>query len=117
MKNFKYNLLSYFFSFIFTTSANAKEKDFTVIDVRTTAEFQESHLKDSLHIDVLNDEFKSKVAKLDKNKSYKLYCRSGNRSGKALEIMKAQGFSNLENLGSLQQASKKTKISCEGTAC
>lgn len=114
---FKCKLLSCLFASAISSSAYASDKDFTVIDVRTTEEFQESHLKGSKHIDVLSSDFKDKISKLDKNKSYKLYCRSGNRSGKALEIMKAQGFKDLENLGSLQQAAKKTKISCDGTPC
>ncbi len=95
-------------------TAYAKESEFIVIDVRTPQEYQESHLKNSRHIDVLASDFNSEISKLDKSKSYKLYCRSGNRSSKALEIMKAQGFKNLENLGSLQEASSKLKQECEG---
>lgn len=117
MKIFKMKILTFLFSSAIAGTPNASDKDYTIIDVRTSSEFQESHLKDSLHIDVLENNFKDKIAKLDRNKSYKLYCRSGNRSGKALEIMKSQGFKNLENLGSLQQALKKTKIPCEGVAC
>lgn len=51
-----------------------------------------------LNIDWESGDFKNEVAKLDKNKAYGLYCRSGNRSGKALKAMKSMGFKNVNNL-------------------
>lgn len=44
-------------------------------------------------------EFEEKLDSLDKSKTYYLYCASGNRSGKAAEIMKENGFENVHNLG------------------
>ena len=54
------------------------------------------------------------IEKLDKSKSYKLYCRSGNRSGQTLKIMKELGFKDVENLGSLSEAVRKLNGTCEG---
>lgn len=110
----KRSLLSFLFSSAVALSAVAGTANFTVLDVRTPEEYQESHLKDSVLIDVLKPDFKQRIAKLDKNKAYKLYCRSGNRSGQALQIMKAQGFKDVENLGSLHEASVKLKRACDG---
>lgn len=97
-----------------TTVAAATGTAITVLDVRTPQEYSESHIKDSRNIDFLAPSFNNEISKLDKTKSYKIYCRSGNRSAKAIEIMKAQGFKNFENLGSLHEASTKLKASCEG---
>ena len=85
-----------------------------VIDVRTSEEFAESHLKGAINIDVLKPDFQSEVSKLDKSKTVKVYCRSGGRAGKALGIMNSVGFKDVENLGSLNQASKKMKRECDG---
>lgn len=85
-----------------------------VLDVRTPSEYQESHVKGSTNVDFKNSSFKSEIEKLDKSKSYKLYCRSGNRSGQTLKIMKELGFKDVENLGSLSEAVRKLNGTCEG---
>lgn len=103
-----------YFAFTMTAVAAAGESSGIVLDVRTPEEFNESHVKDSRNIDFLAPDFSKQISKLDKTKNYKLYCRSGNRSAKAMEIMKAQGFKNLENLGSLNEAAVKLKQKCEG---
>lgn len=96
------------------TMTYANSENFVVIDVRTKDEYNESHVKDSEHIDILESSFIANVQKLDKNKVYKVYCRSGNRSGQAEKIMKTLGFKDVENLGSLQQAATKLGRKCEG---
>jgi rhodanese-related sulfurtransferase len=89
-------------------------KDAVILDVRTPEEYKETRVKGAVNIDFKNPNFKSEIEKLDKSKPYKLYCRSGNRSGKAMELMKGMGFTNLENLGSVKEASDKLKAACEG---
>lgn len=74
-----------------------------IIDVRTHGEYKERHLKKTdFQYDYLNGEFQQKLGSLDRDKTYYLYCRSGNRSGKAARIMKMQGFENVYNVGGLQ---------------
>ncbi len=46
----------------------------------------------------MGSSFAQKVAALDKDKTYFVYCRSGNRSGNACEMMSKDGFKNLYNL-------------------
>lgn len=71
-----------------------------VIDVRTKGEFDSGHLKMAkFNYDVTNGQFQAKLDSLDKNDTYYLYCRSGNRSGKATQIMKKNGFENVYNIG------------------
>lgn len=74
------------------------ESDVIVLDVRTAAEFNESHLSNSVNIDVLGDYFSAGVAALDKAKSYAIYCRSGKRSVDASQAMDQMGFSATFNL-------------------
>lgn len=75
-----------------------------VIDVRTSDEYSDGHLEITDHnFDLMSGEFQSKLDSLDKNKTYYLYCRSGNRSGKAMKMMKQYGFENVHNIGGYQQ--------------
>lgn len=74
-----------------------------IIDVRSNSEYGEGHLKDAdLQHDYLNGEFQKELGSMDKDKTYYLYCRSGNRSGKAARIMKMQGFDNVYNVGGFE---------------
>lgn len=69
-----------------------------VIDVRTPGEVAEGHLPDAKNIDYQSDDFKSEIAKLDKKRTYLLYCKAGTRSAKAASIMKAAGFTHVYSL-------------------
>lgn len=71
-----------------------------IIDVRTKEEYDAGHLKlTDDQIDFLNGDFQERVNSLDENKTYYLYCRSGNRSGKAAQILDKEGFKNVYNVG------------------
>lgn len=83
------------------------EKKIIIIDVRTAAEYQTGHAKDSTNIDFYAPNFLDEIKKLDMNKSYQLYCRSGNRSGQAEAMMKDMGFRDVVNVGGLTEASAK----------
>ncbi len=74
-----------------------------IIDVRTRREYEEGHLKNAVQYSLMNGEFHQKLESLDKNKTYYLYCRSGNRSGQAARIMKQHGFENVYNIGGFGQ--------------
>lgn len=74
-----------------------------IIDVRTHGEYREGHLKETDHQhDYNTGEFQQQLGSLDKDKTYYLYCRTGNRSGKAARIMKMQGFDNVYNVGGFE---------------
>lgn len=72
--------------------------DVVVLDVRTPDEYNTGHIANAQHIDYYSENFKQKVAELDKGKTYIVYCRSGARSGKSQEIMKSLGFEKVYNL-------------------
>lgn len=69
-----------------------------LVDVRTQEEFEEGHLKNSQNICVTDDDFKTKVAKLDKKKPVYVYCRSGKRSADAALVLKEMGFSEIYDM-------------------
>lgn len=69
-----------------------------ILDVRTREEYLAGNIPNSINIDVLSQDFKSKIDMLDKNKEYLVYCRSGNRSAIASSIMSTNGFLNIYNL-------------------
>lgn len=93
------------------------EQNMIILDVRTPDEFRQTHVKDAINIDIMSSDFQKQIEKLDKSKTYKVYCRSGNRSGQAERIMKSLGFKEVENLGSVSRAAKRLNRICEGKSC
>ena len=81
-----------------------------VIDVRTPAEYSEGHLDGAVNIDVQDANFGTILGQLPTDGDYVVYCRSGNRSAQAVEIMKAAGFTNVVDAGGVNDASSKTGI-------
>ena len=69
-----------------------------LLDVRTSEEYSEGHIEGSTLIDYNSSSFDSKLSELDKDESYLLYCRSGNRSGKAVHKMIGLGFTDVTNM-------------------
>lgn len=62
------------------------------LDVRTTSEFQQGHLKvDTVHIPL--NELRERLGELDKSQDYIVSCHSGLRSYIAERILKQAGFS------------------------
>lgn len=69
-----------------------------ILDVRTPAEIVEGNINGHLAINIMNPIFPEKIKELAKDKSYYIYCRSGNRSAQACKYMLTLGFTNLYNL-------------------
>ena len=69
-----------------------------IIDVRTPGEVAEGTVDGAAVIDYNGDQFESKVAQLDKDKTYYVYCKSGGRSARAVSYMQEQGFKNVYNV-------------------
>lgn len=79
-----------------TALSNSNEA--LLLDVRTDKEFMEGHLMGATQLDFFRDDFKEEVEKLDRSRPVFVYCRSGNRSGKAAKLMKELGFAEVYNL-------------------
>jgi len=76
----------------------SENRNLQLIDVRTQEEYGEDHLKTAQNICVTDDDFREKVAKLDKNEPVYLYCRSGKRSANAAQILKDMGFKEIYDM-------------------
>jgi len=79
-------------------------EEIIILDVRTSGEFDEGHIDNVINRDILKDDFKEQIGKLDKNKTYLIYCRTDNRSDGALKVMVEQGFENIyQMLGGFEE--------------
>ena len=69
-----------------------------LLDVRTDREVAMGHIRGAAQIDFYRNDFREELAKLDPNVPVYVYCRGGNRSGKAAKMMKSMGFKTVYNL-------------------
>lgn len=76
----------------------ANDKEGIIIDLRTTDEINKGFIKGSVQLDWLAKDSEQQADKLDKNKTYYIYCASGGRSGEAAEYMEKHGFKRVYNL-------------------
>ncbi len=63
-----------------------------LLDVRTAGEYAAGTIPGAENLDVSSREFQTALNTLDRSKEYFAFCRSGNRSGSACEILTDQGF-------------------------
>lgn len=76
-----------------------------LLDVRTADEFGEGHIAGARNLPV--QEVAQKIAEVPTDKPVILYCRSGNRSGMALQLLQSAGYTNVYNAGSLHDLVKQ----------
>lgn len=88
--------------------AYQENKDVAILDVRKPSEWEAEHLESSQNFPL--DYINSNMSEVDKNKTYYLHCRSGNRSTIASSILKARGFHNLVNVLAKYEDFEKTSI-------
>ena len=79
-----------------------------LMDVRSPKEIKEGAIETALFANYFDANFYETATKqLDKSKPVYLYCRSGNRSGKASKILKEKGFKVVNVLGGYMQWQKE----------
>lgn len=74
------------------------QQESQVIDVRTPEEYALGYIEGAILIDYKAADFHSSISALNRNVTYLIYCRSGNRSGKASIIMDSLGFKKIYDL-------------------
>lgn len=79
-------------------ASNIQNPATVILDVRTAGEYAAGHIAGAINIDVESANFDSKIANLDKNVEYSIYCHSGRRSMIAANKMAETGFTKLTNL-------------------
>lgn len=77
---------------------NSGSGDFVILDIRTPDEFNSGRIAGSVNLDFYESNFASELDKLDKDKTYFVYCNSGNRSGSAMGTMRDLGFTDVYDL-------------------
>lgn len=63
-----------------------------ILDVRTPEEFSGGYIKEAQLINFFDEDFQSQIEKLDKDKIYVVYCKSGMRQSQAANMMEGLGF-------------------------
>ena len=79
----------------------ARHEDAVILDVRTPLEYEMSHIKGSVNVDVQDESFADRVEALDPDKTYIVHCTknpAGGRSSRALETLQSLGFKRLYSL-------------------
>lgn len=75
------------------------DKKGELIDLRTPAEISaKGKIKGAQEIDYLAKDIDMQLSKLDKKKTYLIYCAGGGRSGDCALIMQKMGFAEVINL-------------------
>ena len=69
-----------------------------LIDVRTPKEYKEGYIENAENINFFDADFFTQMNKLNKDEPVYIYCRSGNRSGKAARKLKELGFKEIYDL-------------------
>jgi rhodanese-related sulfurtransferase len=77
---------------------NKGNSNFVILDIRTPEEFRDGHIADAINVDFRSENFGKEIGRLDRNKTYFVYCRTGNRSYDALNLMGPTGFRSIVRL-------------------
>ncbi len=85
-------------------------EDTVIVDVRTPEEYASGHLEGAQLLDLNSGEFEAALPQLSPETEYLVYCRSGNRSAQAMKLMEDAGFTDVTNLGSVEEAAEATGI-------
>ena len=78
-----------------------------IVDVRSLEEVKTGIIQDAIHIEWTEIDKEITMIDIPKDQPIYLYCRSGNRSGKAADILKNIGYVNVINAGGIKDAAKK----------
>lgn len=74
------------------------DREAILLDVRSPQEYKEEHLEGSINIPLYDLSKRSENTIKDKKCTIVVYCQSGNRSKKAIDILSNQGYETLYNI-------------------
>ena len=101
------NLLKIFALATLLLSSKAFSDEPLIVDVRSLEEVKTGIIQDAIHIEWTQIDKEINNIDITKDQPIYLYCRSGNRSGKAAVILEKIGFTNVINAGGIDEAAKK----------
>ena len=70
--------------------------DLVILDVRTVAEYEEGHIAGALNIPV--QELEERLHELDPSSEHLVYCRTGNRSSSAVQVLETNEFKRVHHM-------------------
>ncbi len=70
------------------------DADFVLVDLRTPDEIADGYIEGAVNIDFYDDDLRDQLNTLDRDKTYVIYCRSGN----ARDRMRELGFTEVYNV-------------------
>ena len=80
------------------------DKNAILLDVRSPQEYREGHLEGSINLPLYDIEKKAQNVLKQKDATIIVYCQTGGRSRKAIEILEEEGYTMLYNIrGGLDQ--------------
>ncbi len=85
-------------SFFALYEEKSADGEAVLIDVRTPGEYEDGHAVPAVNIDYYAGDFQNSLDKLDRDGTYFLYCRSGNRSSRTMALMEKMGFHEVYDL-------------------
>ena len=74
------------------------QSDFVLLDIRTAPEIAESHISGAVALDFYSPTFQDNLAELERQITYLIYCRTGNRTGQTMATMTNLGFEKVFDL-------------------
>jgi len=96
-----YNMIQSWSGYDDITAEQAKElietnSSLVILDVRTETEYNDKHIEGAINIPL--DELQQRLEEINPNDTILVYCRTGNRSTQAAEILVENGFSNFYHM-------------------
>lgn len=86
------------------------------IDVRTVEEYNDDHIEGDANIPFVSIDIASLSSLYDKDDEINLYCRSGNRAGKTKTLLEEAGFTNVHNLGGINDVRELREIAAQNSS-
>ena len=77
---------------------NKEDPHFISLDIRTPTEFESGHIEGAINIDYYAASFSSDLDTLNKENAYLVYCRTGNRTGRTMPLMKRLRFKEVYHM-------------------
>ncbi len=75
-----------------------ENNELLILDVRNEIEYNNGCIEDAINLNYYDSNFKKMIKLMDKQKIYLVYCKSGIRSKKAVELMSGMGFKKIYHM-------------------
>lgn len=77
---------------------HAGDKNFIILDVRTPHEYRSGHIPGAVLLDFHSPAFPNSLNKLNRSKTYLIYCQTGYRSSRTVQMIEKMGFKSIYHL-------------------